>query len=242
MKYKLLTLIFALFFVTGCSLKDESLVPAAPDLGDSTSSTAPVKISDPTVTQVKPSTTVTMSDTTQLLNLKPNQKMNATFKTNLGSFTVELYPDKAPKTVANFVGLAEGTQDWVDPKTSQVVKGKPLYNGVIFHRVIPDFMIQGGDPLGMGTGGPGYKFADEANDLDFSKTGILAMANSGPNTNGSQFFITVAPTPWLTGKHTIFGAVTSGMEVVEAIVGTPTGPNDKPTKDVTIESITITRK
>jgi peptidyl-prolyl cis-trans isomerase A (cyclophilin A) len=164
----------------------------------------------------------------------------AVFKTTLGSFTVKLFKDKAPKTVANFIGLAKGTKAWTDPTTGKLVKGKSLYKGTIFHRVIPDFMIQGGDPRGNGTGGPGYEFADEVGPLDsFSKPGILAMANAGPNTNGSQFFVTVAPTPHLNGHHTIFGEVTSGMDVVYAISKVARNAQDKPDTDVKIESITI---
>jgi peptidyl-prolyl cis-trans isomerase A (cyclophilin A) len=164
----------------------------------------------------------------------------AVFNTTLGSFTVKLFKDKAPKTVANFIGLAKGTKAWTDPTTGKLVKGKSLYKGTIFHRVIPDFMIQGGDPRGNGTGGPGYEFADEVGPLDsFSKPGILAMANAGPNTNGSQFFVTVAPTPHLNGHHTIFGEVTSGMDVVYAISKVARNAQDKPDTDVKIESITI---
>jgi peptidyl-prolyl cis-trans isomerase A (cyclophilin A) len=130
----------------------------------------------------------------------------AILHTTIGDMKCELYPDKTPKTVANFVGLATGKKDWTDPGTGQVVHGRPLYDGVTFHRVIPNFMVQTGDPLGSGTGTPGYTFADEFQaDLAFDKVGRLAMANSGPGTNGSQFFITVALTPWLNGKHTIFG-------------------------------------
>ncbi len=141
----------------------------------------------------------------------------ATFKTSLGDIVVKLLPEKAPKTVENFVALAEGTKEWKDPRSGQTVK-KPLYDGTVFHRVIPGFMIQGGDPLGTGTGGPGYKFADEIGpDNNFSKPGLLAMANSGPNTNGSQFFITEVPTPHLNRGHTIFGEVVKGGELVQKI-------------------------
>jgi len=167
----------------------------------------------------------------------------ATIKTNLGDINVNLFPDHAPKTVRNFTGLAEGTQEWTDPK----VKAKstaPLYNGTIFHRVIPNFMIQGGDPLGTGTGGPGYRFDDEPHpELTFDKPYLLAMANAGPNTNGSQFFITVAPTTWLNFKHTIFGEVADqpSRDVVDAIAAVETGAQDRPKQDVVIESITITR-
>ena len=147
----------------------------------------------------------------------------ATFKTSMGDIVVKLLPDKAPKTVENFVALAEGTKEWKDPRSGQTVK-KPLYDGTVFHRVIPQFMIQGGDPLGNGTGGPGYKFADETSPTDqFSKPGILAMANSGPNTNGSQFFITEVPTPWLNGKHTIFGEVVKNFDLVPKIAAAGNG-------------------
>ena len=167
----------------------------------------------------------------------------ATIHTNLGDINVKLFPDHAPKTVRNFTGLAEGTQEWTDPK----VKAKstaPLYNGTIFHRVIPGFMIQGGDPLGTGTGGPGYRFDDEPHpELTFDKPYLLAMANAGPNTNGSQFFITVAPTTWLNFKHTIFGEVADqpSRDVVDAIAAVETGAQDRPKQDVVIESITISR-
>ncbi|OGC41069.1 hypothetical protein A2438_02195, partial [candidate division WOR-1 bacterium RIFOXYC2_FULL_46_14] len=137
----------------------------------------------------------------------------AVLETSKGEIVCQLYPKSAPMTVKNFMLLANGETEWTDPNSGDKVK-KPLYNGTIFHRVIPDFMIQGGDPLGRGIGGPGYKFKDEIDEtLDFSSPGMLAMANSGPNTNGSQFFITVAPTPWLKGKHTIFGRVVKGQEV-----------------------------
>ena len=165
----------------------------------------------------------------------------ATMKTGMGDIVLVLFEDKAPKTVANFVGLASGTKDWTDPKTGQPTK-RPLYNGTIFHRVIPDFMIQGGDPLGRGTGGPGYRFEDEFSpDLKHSKPGILSMGNAGPNTNGSQFFITVRATPHLDGRHSVFGEVVKGQEVVNAIVNTPRGPNDKPVKDVVINEVIISR-
>src|SRR6266568_181499 len=150
----------------------------------------------------------------------------ATLKTSMGDIVIQLFDDKAPKTVANFVGLASGTKEWSDPKTGEKVK-RPLYNGTIFHRVIPGFMIQGGDPLGNGTGGPGYKFDDEFNSpRGFDKPGILAMANAGPNTNGSQFFITHQATPFLDGKHSVFGEVVKGQEVVTAIGNVSRDPRD----------------
>lgn len=167
------------------------------------------------------------------------KNMIAVFETSLGTFKVQLFNDKAPKTVANFVGLAEGTKEWTDPKTGEKVK-KPFYDGLIFHRVIPNFMIQGGDPLGNGTGGPGYKFEDEFHpDLKHNKAGILSMANAGPNTNGSQFFITVASTPHLDRRHSVFGEVIEGMDVVFAISKVKTDAGDRPTTPVVIKSVKI---
>jgi peptidyl-prolyl cis-trans isomerase A (cyclophilin A) len=143
--------------------------------------------------------------------------------------------------VANFVGLAEGTQEWTDPKTRQQVK-RPFYNGLIFHRVIDGFMLQAGCPMGSGVGGPGYQFADEfAPGLKHDRPGLLSMANAGPNTNGSQFFVTLVPTPWLDNKHAIFGEVVEGMDVVQKIGKTETGRNDRPTKDIVMNSVTIER-
>jgi peptidyl-prolyl cis-trans isomerase A (cyclophilin A) len=166
----------------------------------------------------------------------------ATLKTSMGDIVIQLFDDKAPKTVANFVGLATGTKEWTDPKTREKVK-RPLYNGTIFHRVIPGFMIQGGDPLGNGTGGPGYRFEDEFHpDLKHSKPGILSMANAGPNTNGSQFFITHQPTPQLDNKHSVFGEVVKGQDVVVAIGNVPRRVTDnRPMKDVVIQEVVISR-
>jgi peptidyl-prolyl cis-trans isomerase A (cyclophilin A) len=164
----------------------------------------------------------------------------ATLVTSLGDIKVELFPDTAPKTVANFVGLATGEKDWTHPRTGERKK-ESLYAGTIFHRVIPDFMIQGGDPLGQGTGGPGYKFEDEFGDgRSMDGPGYLAMANSGPGTNGSQFFITVAPTAWLTGKHTIFGKVTEGQDVANKISRVATARGDRPLEDVVLKEVQIT--
>ncbi len=166
----------------------------------------------------------------ELMNLKDNEKLVATIKTNMGDIEIELFARKVPKTVENFVGLA--------------TTGK--YNNVIFHRVIPDFMIQGGDPTGTGRGGVSFwggKFEDEFDtSLHHDKPGILSMANAGPNTNGSQFFITLVPTPWLDGKHSIFGEVISGMDVVEAIGKTKTGMMDKPVEDVVMETIVVEKR
>ncbi len=167
--------------------------------------------------------------------------LTATLRTNQGPVVIRLFPDYAPKTVRNFVELAEGGKQWTDPRTGRPTTDK-LYDGTVFHRVIPDFMIQGGDPLGSGRGGPGYKFADEIHpDLAFDRPYLLAMANAGPGTNGSQFFITVAPTPWLNGKHTIFGEVVEGADVIDLISRVKTGSQDRPAEDVIIESVTVER-
>lgn len=169
---------------------------------------------------------------------KKGKEMIAVFETNKGTFKVKLYPEKAPKTVENFVGLAEGTKEWTDPSGKKAKK--PLYDGTKFHRVIPNFMIQGGDPLGNGTGGPGYRFEDEFDkSLRHDKPGILSMANAGPGTNGSQFFVTVAATPWLDGKHTIFGEVIDGMDIVNDISKARTAPGDRPVEDIVIKSLKI---
>jgi peptidyl-prolyl cis-trans isomerase A (cyclophilin A) len=166
----------------------------------------------------------------------------ARFDTSEGSFTAKLYDQEAPKTVENFTGLAEGTKEWTDPRTNQKVQ-RPYYNGIIFHRVIDGFMIQGGDPLGQGIGGPGYNFADEFHPkLRHSKAGMLSMANRGPNTNGGQFFITLGPTPHLDDRHSIFGEVVEGMDVVRKIGSTQTDARDRPVKDVVINAVTIERR
>ena len=169
--------------------------------------------------------------------------LTATLHTSQGDITLELFENHAPATVANFVGLTEGTKEWIDPETGSVSTA-PFYDGLTFHRVISDFMLQGGCPLGTGTGGPGYKFGDEFHpDLQFDRPYLLAMANAGPGTNGSQFFITVIPTPWLNRKHTIFGEVTdeAGRAVVDAIAQVPTDGFDRPLEPVSIEKVTINR-
>ncbi|MBC3843327.1 peptidylprolyl isomerase [Streptacidiphilus sp. 4-A2] len=173
------------------------------------------------------------------------EELYATIRTNQGDIEVRLLPNHAPKTVANFVGLAEGSREWTDPRTG-ATSSEPLYDGTVFHRVISGFMIQGGDPLGNGTGGPGYQFADEFHpELHFDRPYLLAMANSGPGTNGSQFFITVAPTAWLNRKHSIFGEVVdpAGKKVVDQIAAAAvTQFNDRPVEDVVIESVRIGRR
>lgn len=171
--------------------------------------------------------------------------MEATLHTNLGDIRLELFPEQAPETVSNFVGLATGEKTWTDPRTGEE-SNAPLYDNVIFHRVIPGFMIQGGAPLGTGTGGPGYVFDDEIDaSLTFASPYVLAMANAGrrfgKGTNGSQFFITTGPTEWLQGKHTIFGTVAdeASRKVVDAISAVPTDPRDRPLEDVVITSVTV---
>jgi len=166
----------------------------------------------------------------------------AVFQTSEGKITLRLFEAEAPVTVKNFIELAEGAKEWTHP-TSRAKSKNKLYDGTIFHRVIPDFMIQGGDPAGTGMGGPGYRFQDETRGSQhrFDKAGKLAMANSGPNTNGSQFFITVAPTPWLTGNHTIFGEVVDGQDIVVAISKVARNAQDKPHKPVVLQSVTIER-
>ena len=167
----------------------------------------------------------------------------AHFETTLGNFTIELFDTKTPNTVANFVGLAEGTKAWTHPKTGEKHSNTRYYDGIVFHRVIQGFMIQGGDPLGQGYGGPGYQFDDEFHpDLRHDKPGILSMANAGPKTNGSQFFITLGPTPHLDRKHSVFGAVTSGLDVVQKIGAVPVDRNDRPVTPVVMNKITIERK
>jgi peptidyl-prolyl cis-trans isomerase A (cyclophilin A) len=167
----------------------------------------------------------------------------AHFTTSEGKFTVRLFDAETPNTVANFTGLADGSKEWTDPRSGRKVTA-PYFNGTVFHRVIDGFMIQGGDPLGQGTGGPGFTFADEFHPkLRHSKAGILSMANRGPNTNGGQFFITLAATPWLDDKHSVFGEVVEGMDVVTKIGNTTTTkPGDRPVKPITVESVTIEKK
>ncbi len=173
-----------------------------------------------------------------------SEDLYATLKTNRGDVAIKLFPDHAPETVRNFVGLAEGTKEWTDPQTGEKTT-KRFYDGLGFHRIIENFMIQGGDPLGTGTGGPGYEFKDEPHpELTFAKPYLLAMANAGPGTNGSQFFVTVVPTEWLNFKHTIFGEVADedSKRVVDAIAKSPTGPGDRPVEPVTIERVEIEKR
>lgn len=217
---RLLILLFSAILLSACSLFTPKTItntnqPVPPPAGGPTPMPTPTPQTNPIATT------------------------SAIIKTSLGDITVQLFPDKAPNTVANFLGLADGSKSWTDPKT-QTQTNTPLYANTIFHRAIKDFMIQGGDPLGNGTGGPGYRFADEIDSsLTFSQPYLLAMANAGPNTNGSQFFITTVPTPWLNGKHTIFGKVVAGQDIVDKIVNTPTDSRDKPLTDIVIKEITL---
>jgi peptidyl-prolyl cis-trans isomerase A (cyclophilin A) len=177
-------------------------------------------------------------------DVKAGTDLFATFETTEGTIAIRLFPTDAPKTVENFVGLATGEKEWTHPGTGDKKKGVPLYDGTILHRCIKDFMIQGGDPLGRGTGGPGFKFEDEfQSGRRFDRPGLLAMANAGPGTNGSQFFITVVPTKWLDNKHTIFGEVVSGMDVIERVANIiPKDSGDRPKTDVKIKKLKISTK
>ena len=211
-----------------------------------TSSTTP-KTPSKTVTktstgQTTPKKPATATKTTAKPAVAAAKDPVAIFNTTAGKLTCTLFPKQAPKTVANFIGLATGAKEWTDPAKGAMVKGKPLYSGTIFHRVIPNFMIQGGDPLGNGTGGPGYRFEDEfVPELRFDRPGLLAMANSGPATNGSQFFITEVPTPHLNDRHTIFGECdAASVELVKQIARVATDPrSNRPDQDIRINYITI---
>ncbi|SDQ24306.1 peptidyl-prolyl cis-trans isomerase A (cyclophilin A) [Natronobacterium texcoconense] len=169
-----------------------------------------------------------------------SRSLTATLHTSEGDIEVELYAERVPQTVANFVGLATGDQPWVDPETEEVVEDEPLYDDVLFHRIIDDFMIQTGDPTGTGRGGPGYRFEDEFHDdLRHDDAGVLSMANSGPDTNGSQFFITLDEQEHLDGRHAVFGKVTDGMDVVRDIGAVETDENDRPVEDILLESVAV---
>jgi peptidyl-prolyl cis-trans isomerase A (cyclophilin A) len=176
------------------------------------------------------------------INIPGSGQLYARFQTSLGNIVIRLEEQKAPNTVKNFVGLATGTQEWKDPKTGETKKNTPYYDGTVFHRVIPDFMIQGGDPLGQGTGGPGYKFKDEFHpELKHSSPGVLSMANAGPGTNGSQFFICEKATPWLDNKHSVFGTTVVGVDVIAKVTHSPTGRNDRPVQDIVLKKLEIFR-
>ena len=176
------------------------------------------------------------------ISVEGTGQLYARFVTSMGNLVARLEEEKAPKTVRNFVGLATGTQEWVHPRSNEASAGKPLCSGTVFHRVIPDFMIQGGCPLGQGTGSPGYRFADEFHaTLSHDGPGVLSMANSGPGSNGSQFFITEKETAWLDRKHSVFGKVVTGIALVSKITHVDRGPNDKPKTTITLERVEIFR-
>jgi peptidyl-prolyl cis-trans isomerase A (cyclophilin A) len=176
------------------------------------------------------------------INVPGSGQLYARFVTSMGNIVIKLEEQKAPNTVKNFVGLAMGTQEWKDPRSGETKKGVPYYDGTIFHRVIPDFMIQGGDPLGQGTGGPGYRFKDEFHpELKHTTAGILSMANAGPGTNGSQFFICEKATPWLDNKHSVFGSAVAGVDVIAQITHSPRGSNDRPKTEIVLKKLEIFR-
>jgi len=228
---KLIPLLLLSLFLSGCQLNP--LVKPTP---------TSIQLSDPKITIITP--TPTIINTPILTTTPMPQKIVATLHTSVGDMKINLFPDKAPNTVANFIGLAKGTKDWTDPKTGKLVSGKSLYQNVIFHRVIKDFMIQGGDPLGTGRGGPGYTFADEPVTDEYLR-GTLAMANAGKNTNGSQFFIVHQDYP-LPKLYTIFGRIdasdSASLAVLDKIATTPISADDKPATDITISSIDIVEK
>lgn len=245
-KLKQLSIFFLIYFLAFAVFRFNVFATETPPQAVTS---APAQVAapapSPAVAPATPSdTTALNSKVTPQITKKGFKKMFAIFDTTMGTFKVRLFFGQAPKTVANFVGLAEGTKDWTDPKTKKNMKNKPFYNGLIFHRIIKGFMLQGGDPLGEGYGGPGYQFEDEFHpDLVHNKLGILSMANAGKNTNGSQFFITLAPTPHLNGKHSVFGEVVEGLDVIEKIGATPTDrANDRPKTPVVINTITIVRE
>ena len=226
------------FFLTTCLLALSTTGYTQTSTGSSTTqTTAPTTKKKTASKSSAPSTDAAKTDATT-----PAAQPTAVFDTTVGKLTCTLFPKEAPKTVANFVGLANGTKEWTDRYSGKKKTGVPLYDGTIFHRVIPNFMIQGGDPLGNGTGDPGYSFEDEFSPaLQFDRPGRLAMANSGPSTNGSQFFITEVPVPHLNNKHTIFGQCDdASIALVQKIARVPTGQNDKPLEAVKIKHITIT--
>lgn len=208
--------------------------------GGGGASAAPAKAATPAAAPSKASPPAAAPEGRWTKRAAAGDDIYATFETNVGSFTVRLFPKETPQTVQNFVGLASGEREWKNPATGEMKRGVPLYDGTTFHRVIDGFMIQGGDPLGNGTGGPGYKFADETQTgRTFDKVGLLAMANSGPDTNGSQFFVTTSTPQWLNGKHTIFGEVVKGYEVVDGISKMPRGPMDRPAQTVTVKKVEL---
>ncbi len=239
MRTRILTTGLLLLALTACTKEKEPATPAKPPEAAS----AAVKPPEPAKPPEPPPAATPPAATTNFEKMaQEGKELFATMETSEGTIKLRLFSKDAPKTVANFVGLAAGEKEWTDPTNLQKVR-RPLYDGTIFHRVIPEFMIQGGDPLGQGIGGPGYRFEDEfQSGRKFDKKGILAMANAGPGTNGSQFFITTSLPQWLNNKHTIFGEVTSGYDVVEKISKVPTAGGNRPVTPVTIKKLTISDK
>jgi peptidyl-prolyl cis-trans isomerase A (cyclophilin A) len=247
MRTRILTTGLLLLALTACPKEKEKepATPAKPPETAAVKPPEPAKPPEPTPTEATPTPTPSepaAAGSGFLKMAEERKELFATMETSEGTIKLRLFTKDAPKTVANFVGLATGEKEWKDPTTLQMVK-RPLYDGTIFHRVIPDFMIQGGDPMGNGTGGPGYRFEDEfESGRKFDKKGILAMANAGPGTNGSQFFITTSLPQWLNNKHTIFGEVVTGYDVVEKISKVQTAGGNRPVTPVTIKKLTISDK
>ena len=246
MRTRILTTGLLLLALTACTKEKEKepTTPAKPPEAAAVRPPEPTRPPEPppTAATPAPSEPAAAASTGFLKMAEEGKELFATMETSEGTIKLRLFTKDAPKTVANFVGLATGEKEWKDPSTLQTVR-RPLYDGTIFHRVIPDFMIQGGDPLGMGTGGPGYRFEDEfQSGRKFDKKGILAMANAGPGTNGSQFFITTSLPQWLNNKHTIFGEVVTGYDVVEKISKVPTAGGNRPLTPVTLKKVTISDK
>ncbi|MBL0218989.1 MAG: peptidylprolyl isomerase [Myxococcales bacterium] len=251
-------LLSILALAAGCEHKSKSSEPAQQPPGGQTPPTTPPanKTAEPAPREPGPPApppqaqapasqdevrAPTAADLTDYVkDLPGNGKLVATFETSMGTIHCELFPDKTPMTVANFVGLATGKKPWLNPKTGSVEKGKPFFDGVVFHRVIPEFMIQGGDPLGIGRGGPGYQFGDEFLPDLRMQPGTLAMANAGPSTNGSQFFITEVAPDHLNGKHTIFGQCKE-LDLVKQIARVPQDESNKPNTPVTMNKVTISK-
>jgi peptidyl-prolyl cis-trans isomerase A (cyclophilin A) len=241
MRTRILTTGLLLLALTACT-KEKEATPAKPPESAASSVKPPPPPAAKPPEPTKPPEPAPAELTGWQKAAMEGKDLYATLETSEGTVVVKLFSKDAPKTVANFVGLASGEKEWKDPTNLQMTK-RPLYDGTIFHRVIPDFMIQGGDPLGKGIGGPGYSFEDEfKSGRSFDKTGILAMANRGPGTNGSQFFITVKETPWLTNRHTIFGETVKGYNVVEKISKVPTSDGSTPMTPVVIKKVTISDK
>jgi peptidyl-prolyl cis-trans isomerase A (cyclophilin A) len=244
MHTRILTTGLLLLALTACTedKPKEPATPAKPPEAAAVKPPEPAKPPEPPPAATPPPPTEAAAPTGFEKMALEGKELFATMETSEGTIKLRLFSKDAPKTVANFVSLAAGEKEWKDPTNLQMVK-RPLYDGTIFHRVIPDFMIQGGDPLGQGIGGPGYRFEDEfQSGRKFDKKGILAMANAGPNTNGSQFFITTSLPQWLNNKHTIFGEVVTGYDVVEKISKVPTAGSNRPVTPVTIKKLTISDK